>query len=123
MQAEFVTYADLIVKPRLLQWKVSIRLESTLYVKFNMARRSPLIIIQSQENKEEYEVSVCLCGSQVCRMSYLNLTGGVAFQKVLKGCHGILDRYQLMFKARELNMVSEEVYIDLRITREGSGTD
>ena len=78
-----------------------------------MARRSPLIIIQSQENKEEYEVSVCLCGSQVCRMSYSNLTGGVAFQKVLKGCHGILDRYQLMFEARELNMVSEEVYIDL----------
>ena len=60
-----------------------------------------------------YEDSICLRGSQVCRMSYLNLTGGVAFQKVLKGRHGILDRYQLMFEARELNMISEEVYIDL----------
>lgn len=65
------------------------------------------------ESKEEYEASVCLCGSQVCRGSYLNLTGEGAFQKVLKECHGILDRYQLMFEACELNMVSEEDYIDL----------
>lgn len=35
------------------------------------------------QSKEEYEVSVCLCGSQVCRGSYLNLTGEGAFQKVL----------------------------------------
>ena len=46
-------------------------------------------------------------------MSYLNLTGEGAFQKVLKGCHGILDQYQLMSEACELNIVSEEVYIDL----------
>ena len=65
------------------------------------------------ESKKEYEESVCLCGSQVCRMSYLNLTGEGAFQKVLKGCHGILDQYQLMSEACELNIVSEEVYIDL----------
>ena len=65
------------------------------------------------ESKKEYEVSVCLCGSQVCRMSYLNLTGEGAFQKVLKGCHGILDQYQLMSEVCELNIVSEEVYIDL----------
>ncbi|CBI28983.3 unnamed protein product, partial [Vitis vinifera] len=65
------------------------------------------------ESKEEYEASVCLCGSQVCRGSYLNLTGEGAFQKVLKECHGILDRYQMMFEACELNMVSEEDYIDL----------
>lgn len=38
-----------------------------------------LIMLQS---KEEYEASVCLCGSQVCRGSYLNLTGEGAFQKV-----------------------------------------
>ena len=65
------------------------------------------------ESKKEYEESVCLCGSQVCRMSYLNLTGEGAFQKVLKGCHGILDQYQLMSEVCELNIVSEEVYIDL----------
>ena len=65
------------------------------------------------ESKKEYEESVCLCGSQVCRMSYLNLTGEGAFQKVLKGCRGILDQYQLMSEACELNIVSEEVYIDL----------
>ncbi|KAK7243222.1 hypothetical protein RIF29_38012 [Crotalaria pallida] len=33
------------------------------------------------ESKEEYEASVCLYGSQVCRGSYLNLTGEGAFQK------------------------------------------
>ncbi|KAH9614532.1 hypothetical protein KSS87_020109 [Heliosperma pusillum] len=33
------------------------------------------------ESKEEYEASVCLCGSQVCRGSYLNLTGEGAYDK------------------------------------------
>ncbi|CAJ1956392.1 unnamed protein product [Sphenostylis stenocarpa] len=65
------------------------------------------------ESKEEYEASVCLCGSQVCRGSYLNLTGEGAFQKVLKDSHGILDRHYLMLEACELNSVSEEDYTDL----------
>ncbi|KAG2717108.1 hypothetical protein I3843_03G159300 [Carya illinoinensis] len=65
------------------------------------------------ESKEEYEVSVCLCGSQVCRGSYLNLTGEGAFQKVLEDRHGVLDGHQLMLEACELNSVSEEDYLDL----------
>ncbi|TKY48777.1 Histone-lysine N-methyltransferase ATXR3 [Spatholobus suberectus] len=65
------------------------------------------------ESKDEYEASVCLCGSQVCRGSYLNLTGEGAFQKVLKDAHGILDRHYLMLEACELNSVSEEDYNDL----------
>ncbi|CAA3014364.1 histone-lysine N-methyltransferase ATXR3 [Olea europaea subsp. europaea] len=65
------------------------------------------------ESKEEYEASVCLCGSQVCRGSYLNLTGEGAFQKVIKEYHGILHRHRLMLEACELNSVSEEDYIDL----------
>ncbi|EOX99202.1 hypothetical protein QUC31_014751 [Theobroma cacao] len=65
------------------------------------------------ESKEEYEASVCLCGSQVCRGSYLNLTGEGAFQKVLKEWHGILDRQHLMLEACELNSVSEEDYLEL----------
>ncbi|XP_030546348.1 histone-lysine N-methyltransferase ATXR3 [Rhodamnia argentea] len=65
------------------------------------------------ESKEEYEASVCLCGSQVCRGSYLNLTGEGAFQKVLEEWHGILDRHQLMIESCEVNSVSEEDYYDL----------
>ncbi|KAJ8763758.1 hypothetical protein K2173_003540 [Erythroxylum novogranatense] len=65
------------------------------------------------ESKEEYEASVCLCGSQVCRGSYLNLTGEGAFQKVMKDWHGFLDRHYLMFEACQLNCVSEEDYLDL----------
>ncbi|KAL0444131.1 UNVERIFIED_CONTAM: Histone-lysine N-methyltransferase ATXR3 [Sesamum latifolium] len=65
------------------------------------------------ESKEEYEASVCLCGNQVCRGSYLNLTGEGAFQKVLKEHHGLLDRHSLLLEACELNSVSEEDYIDL----------
>lgn len=65
------------------------------------------------ESKEEYEASVCLCGSQVCRGSYLNLTGEGAFQKVLKEWHGLLDKHHLLLEACELNWVSEEDYIDL----------
>ncbi|ESQ56010.1 hypothetical protein EUTSA_v10024183mg [Eutrema salsugineum] len=65
------------------------------------------------ESKEEYEASVCLCGSQVCRGSYLNLTGEGAFQKVLKEWHGLLDRHRLMLEACILNSVSEEDYLEL----------
>ncbi|XP_019167719.1 PREDICTED: histone-lysine N-methyltransferase ATXR3 [Ipomoea nil] len=65
------------------------------------------------ESKEEYEASVCLCGSQVCRGSYLNLTGEGAYQKVIEQYHGILDRHGLLLEACELNSVSEEDYIDL----------
>ncbi|XP_047944061.1 histone-lysine N-methyltransferase ATXR3-like [Salvia hispanica] len=65
------------------------------------------------ESKEEYEASVCLCGNQVCRGSYLNLTGEGAFQKVLKEHHGLLDRHQLLLEACELNSVTEEDYIEL----------
>ncbi|XP_058006049.1 histone-lysine N-methyltransferase ATXR3 isoform X2 [Hevea brasiliensis] len=65
------------------------------------------------ESKEEYEASVCLCGSQVCRGSYLNLTGEGAFQKVLKEQHAILDRHHLILEACELNSVSDEDYLDL----------
>lgn len=39
-------------------------------------------MINFLQSKEEYEASVCLCGNQVCRGSYLNLTGEGAFQKV-----------------------------------------
>ncbi|KAL9259116.1 Histone-lysine N-methyltransferase ATXR3-like protein [Drosera capensis] len=72
------------------------------------------------ESKEEYEASVCLCGSQVCRGSYLNLVGEGAFLKVLKEWHGLLDRHRLMLEACELNWVSEEDYIDL--SRAGLGS-
>ncbi|KAG7022888.1 Histone-lysine N-methyltransferase ATXR3, partial [Cucurbita argyrosperma subsp. argyrosperma] len=65
------------------------------------------------ESKEEYEASVCLCGSHVCRGSYLNLTGDGAFLKVLEEWHGLLDCHQLMLEACELNSVSEEDYLDL----------
>lgn len=65
------------------------------------------------ESKEEYEASVCLCGSQVCRGSYLNLTGEGAFQKVLKDWHGLLERHRLMLEACVLNSVSEEDYLEL----------
>ncbi|KAL3647172.1 hypothetical protein CASFOL_008140 [Castilleja foliolosa] len=65
------------------------------------------------ESKEEYEASVCLCGNQVCRGSYLNLTGEGAFQKVLEVHHGLLDRIRLLLESCELNSVSEEDYIEL----------
>ena len=35
------------------------------------------------QSKEEYEVSVCLCGSHGCRGSYLNLAVAGDFQKVI----------------------------------------
>ncbi|XP_072970042.1 histone-lysine N-methyltransferase ATXR3 [Typha angustifolia] len=65
------------------------------------------------ESKEEYEASVCLCGTQICRGSYLNLSGEEAYQKVMKECHGLLDRHKLMLEACEVDTVSRQDYIDL----------
>eukprot|EP01018_Ginkgo_biloba_P011217 Gb_22849 [translate_table: standard] len=60
------------------------------------------------ESKEEYEASVCLCGSQGCRGSYLNLAGAGAYQKVLKECHGLLNRHDILLEACTVNSVTQE---------------
>ncbi|XP_057838042.2 histone-lysine N-methyltransferase ATXR3 [Cryptomeria japonica] len=65
------------------------------------------------ESKEEYEASVCLCGTYGCRGSYLNLAGAGAYQKVLKECHSILNRHHLLLEACT-NSVSQEDLNDLR---------
>ncbi|XP_042407759.1 histone-lysine N-methyltransferase ATXR3-like isoform X1 [Zingiber officinale] len=65
------------------------------------------------ESKEEYEASVCLCGSQVCRGSYLNLAGEGAFEKVLRDSHGVLDRHKLMLEACDANIIVQDDYLDL----------
>ncbi|KAJ1698179.1 hypothetical protein LUZ63_006691 [Rhynchospora breviuscula] len=72
------------------------------------------------ESKEEYEASVCLCGSQICRGSYLSLASEEAFQNTLQECHGILDRHKLILEACEANKVSEQDLIDL--AKAGLGT-
>lgn len=72
------------------------------------------------ESKEEYEQSVCLCGSHICKGSFLNLTGEGAYLKIIMEFHGILDRHQLMLEACESKFVSEQDYIDLG--RAGLGT-
>ncbi|VAI87563.1 unnamed protein product [Triticum turgidum subsp. durum] len=72
------------------------------------------------ESKEEHEASVCLCGSQVCRGSYLNFSGEGAFEKVLMEFHGVLDRHSLLLQACEANTVSQQDLIDLG--RAGLGT-
>lgn len=66
------------------------------------------------ESKDEYEVSVCLCGSHGCRGSYFNLAVAGAFQKVLKEFHGLLHRHQLLLEACTANSVTEEDISDLR---------
>ncbi|EFJ04494.1 hypothetical protein SELMODRAFT_432361 [Selaginella moellendorffii] len=51
------------------------------------------------ESKEEYNNSICLCGSQCCRGSYLNLANAGASQDVIKERHGLLDRHVLLLEA------------------------
>jgi hypothetical protein len=72
------------------------------------------------ESKEEHEASICLCGSQVCRGSYLNFSGEGAFEKVLMEFHGVLDRHSLLLQACEANSVSQQDLFDLG--RAGLGT-
>lgn len=72
------------------------------------------------ESKEEYETSVCLCGSQGCRGSYLNLAGPETFQEVMKDCHGILHRHDLLLQACISSHTSREDWDDLRKAGVGS---
>ncbi|KAI5060431.1 hypothetical protein GOP47_0024851, partial [Adiantum capillus-veneris] len=51
------------------------------------------------ESKEEHEKSVCLCGSHVCRGSYLNLAGAETFQEIMKEDHSLLHRHDLLLHA------------------------
>ncbi|XP_051124963.1 histone-lysine N-methyltransferase ATXR3-like isoform X2 [Andrographis paniculata] len=65
------------------------------------------------ESNDEYENSVCLCGTSDCRGSYLNLTGEGAFEQVLKKRHGLLNRCSLLLEACKLNSVSKEDFTEL----------
>ncbi|KAH9323189.1 hypothetical protein KI387_017828, partial [Taxus chinensis] len=71
------------------------------------------------ESKEEYEASVCLCGTSCCRGSYLNLAGAGAYQKVLKECHSVLNRHHLLLEACTDSVTQKDVS-DLRAA--GVGT-
>ena len=67
-------------------------------------RRSPFIITQSRRVRKSTKLLFVCVAAKFVERSYLNLTGEGSFQKVLKECHGILDRYQLMFETCELNV-------------------
>eukprot|EP00250_Pteridium_aquilinum_P014016 c21723_g1_i2 orf=471-7637(-) len=51
------------------------------------------------ESKEEHEKSVCLCGSHVCRGSYLNFAGPETFQEIMREDHSLLHRHDLLLHA------------------------
>ncbi|KAH7365252.1 hypothetical protein KP509_18G017200 [Ceratopteris richardii] len=51
------------------------------------------------ESKEEHEKSICLCGSHICRGSYLNFAGPETFQEIMKEGHSVLHRYDLLLRA------------------------
>lgn len=54
---------------------------------------------------------MCLCGSQVCRGSYLNLTGEGAFDKVLTGNFLIFYSLIIIFKFVKNSLGSSMIFI------------
>ncbi|CAM6122763.1 unnamed protein product [Calypogeia fissa] len=72
------------------------------------------------ESKEEYNNAVCLCGSQGCRGSYLNLTGSGTFEEVILKQHGLLDRHRLLLDSCSATSVTEEGLQEMR--QAGLGT-
>nr|XP_024389357.1 uncharacterized protein LOC112288888 isoform X3 [Physcomitrium patens] len=66
------------------------------------------------ESKEEHDSSVCLCGSQGCKGSYLCYTGPGAYDEVLKEYHGILDRHNLLLQACTSGAVTFREQEDLK---------
>ncbi|CAM6037532.1 unnamed protein product [Sphagnum compactum] len=72
------------------------------------------------ESKDEHDSSVCLCGSQGCKGSYLCYTGPGAYDEVLKEYHGLLDRHNLLLQACTSGRVTQRESEDLK--QAGLGT-
>ncbi|BBN01324.1 [histone H3]-lysine4 N-trimethyltransferase ATXR3 [Marchantia polymorpha subsp. ruderalis] len=72
------------------------------------------------ESKEEYNNAVCLCGSQGCRGSYLNLTGSGTFEEVIARDHGLLDRHRLLLNACSPAPITNEEIEEMRQAGLGS---
>jgi hypothetical protein len=72
------------------------------------------------ESKDEHDSSVCLCGSQGCKGSYLCYTGPGAYDEVLKEYHGLLDRHNLLLQACTSGHVTQRESEDLK--QAGLGT-
>ncbi|KAJ7549235.1 hypothetical protein O6H91_07G046000 [Diphasiastrum complanatum] len=72
------------------------------------------------ESKEEWKISICLCGSQGCRGSYLNLTGAGTFEEVMKRYHGLLDRHHMLLEACADGEVTQLEWDEMR--QAGVGT-
>jgi hypothetical protein len=66
------------------------------------------------ESKDEHDSSVCLCGSQGCKGSYLCYTGPGAYDEVLKEYHGLLDRHNLLLQACTSGRVTQRESEDLK---------
>ena len=48
---------------------------------------------------EEYKLAICLCGTSLCRQSFLDFVASDATQQLLKRWHSPADRFAMLFDA------------------------
>ncbi|KAL2644717.1 hypothetical protein R1flu_012304 [Riccia fluitans] len=72
------------------------------------------------ESKEEFENARCLCGTQGCKGSYLNLTGSGTYEQVISKDHGILDRHRLLLSSCASSAVTDQEMEEMRQAGLGS---
>ncbi|KAL3697909.1 hypothetical protein R1sor_011985 [Riccia sorocarpa] len=72
------------------------------------------------ESKEEFENARCLCGTQGCKGSYLNLTGSGTYEQVITKDHGILDRHRLLLSSCSSSAITDKEMEEMRLSGFGA---
>ena len=57
---------------------------------------------------EEYKLAVCLCGTSLCRQSFLDFVAGDSTQQLLQRWHSPADRFAMLFDASISQFRSEQ---------------
>jgi len=70
------------------------------------------------ESEKEFRQAICLCGTHMCRGSYLYFTGSRAFMQILSKKHNVLHRQVMLARAGAEPLTSDDAE---RLTKFGLG--
>lgn len=70
------------------------------------------------ESEKEFREAICLCGTHMCRGSYLYFTGSRAFMQVMSQRHNMLHRQVILARAGSEPLTDEDRQ---RLKRHGLG--
>lgn len=60
---------------------------------------------------EEYRLAICLCGTSLCRQSFLDFVASDSTQQLLNRWHSPADRFAMLFDASVSQVNDTHVYL------------